>query len=74
VVDKHTATAAARSPGSAASVKVIQVRLGHASAKTTLEVYGHTFADEEDHRRAAIDAELSSRCAPDVHPRGARTT
>jgi len=28
---------------SGASVKVIQARLGHASAKTTLDVYGHLF-------------------------------
>ena len=43
---------------SGASVKVIQARLGHSSAKTTLDVYGHLFADEEDRTRAAIDAEL----------------
>lgn len=52
---------------SGASVKVVQARLGHASAKTTLDVYGHLFADEEDRTRAAIDAELGPRCAPDVH-------
>jgi integrase len=28
---------------SGASVKVVQARLGHASAKTTLDVYGHLF-------------------------------
>ena len=55
---------------SGASVKVVQARLGHSSAKTTLDVYGHLFADEEDRTRAAIDAEFGSRCAPDVHQRG----
>ena len=45
---------------SSASVKVVQARLGHASAKTTLDVYGHLFADEEDRTRAAIDTELRS--------------
>lgn len=55
---------------SGASVKVIQARLGHSSAKTTLDVYGHLFADEEDRTRAAIDAELGSQSAPDVHQRG----
>lgn len=43
---------------SGASVKVVQARLGHASAKTTLDTYGHLFADEEDRTRAAIDAEF----------------
>jgi len=52
---------------SGASVKVIQARLGHSSAKTTLDVYGHLFADEEDRTRAAIDAELATWSAPNVH-------
>jgi len=56
---------------SGASVKVIQARLGHSSAKTTFDVYGHLFGDEEDRTRAAIDAELAPRCAPDVHQDGA---
>ena len=43
---------------SGASVKVVQSRLGHASAKTTLDVYGHLFPDEEDRTRAAVDAML----------------
>jgi integrase len=59
---------------SGASVKVVQARLGHSSAKTTLDVYGHLFADEEDRTRAAIDAEFAARCAPDVHQQGGRTT
>jgi integrase len=44
---------------SGASVKVVQVRLGHSSAKTTLDVYGHLFPDEEDTTRAAIEAAFS---------------
>lgn len=43
---------------SGASVKVVQARLGHASAKTALDVYGHLFPDEEDRTRAAMDAML----------------
>ena len=43
---------------SGASVKVIQARLGHASAKTTLDVYGHLFPDEADRTRDAVDAAL----------------
>jgi integrase len=44
---------------SGASVKVVQSRLGHASAKTTLDTYGHLFPDEEDRTRDAVDAELA---------------
>jgi len=47
-----------------ASVKVVQTRLGHASAKTTLDTYGHLFPDEEDRTRAAVDDELA-RAAED---------
>ncbi len=45
---------------SGASVKVIQVRLGHASAKTTLDTYGHLFPDERDRTRFAVDDALSA--------------
>ena len=44
---------------SGASVKVVQARLGHSSAKTTLDVYGHLFPDEEDRTKAAIDGALA---------------
>ena len=30
-------------------MKVVQARLGHSSAKTTLDVYGHLFANEGTH-------------------------
>jgi integrase len=40
---------------SGASVKVVQARLGHASAKTALDTYGHLFPDEADRTRTAID-------------------
>ncbi len=53
---------------SGASVKVVQARLGHSSAKTTLDVYGHLFADEEDRTRAAIDPNSACFCT-DVHQR-----
>ena len=41
-----------------ASVKVVRRRLGHASAKTTLD--GHPFPDDEDATRAAIDDGLGA--------------
>jgi integrase len=49
---------------SGASVKVVQRRLGHASAKTTLDIYGHLWPDDEDRTRAAIDAELGTALEP----------
>ena len=42
------------------SVKVVQARLGHASAAETLDTYSHLWPDSEDRTRAAIDAVLGS--------------
>ena len=42
-------------------VKVVQARMRHASAKTTLDTYGHLWPDSDDTTRAAIDAVLSAR-------------
>lgn len=47
---------------SGASVKVVQVRLGHESAKTTLDIYSKLFPDEEDRTRVAVDAVLGASC------------
>lgn len=41
-----------------ASVKVLQARLGHASAKRSLDTYGDLFRDEEDRTRDVIDRAL----------------
>lgn len=63
---------------SGASVKAIQVRLGHSSAKTTLDVYGHLFPDEEDRTRRAIEeaftspTEATDEGAETVKPRRSR--
>jgi len=48
---------------SGADVKVVQARLRHASAKTTLDCYGHMFGDPDDSTRAAIGAVLADRSA-----------
>lgn len=42
------------------SVKVVQARLGHASAAETLDTYSHLWPDSEDRTRAAIDQALSA--------------
>lgn len=41
------------------SVKVVQARMGHASAMVTLDVYGHLWPDSDDRTRAAVDAYLA---------------
>jgi len=50
---------------SGADVKVVQARMRHASAKTTLDTYGHLWPDRDDSTRAAVDAVLRGR---DVYP------
>jgi len=40
------------------SVKVVQNRLGHASAAETLDTYSHLWPDSEDRTRQAVDAVL----------------
>lgn len=40
------------------SVKVVQPRLGHATATETLDTYSHLWPDSEDRTRDAVDAVL----------------
>lgn len=42
------------------SVKVVQARLGHATAAETLDTYSHLWPDSEDQTREAIDAVLGA--------------
>lgn len=42
-------------------VKVVQTRLRHASAKTTLDTYGHLWPDSDDTTRAAISRVIAAR-------------
>jgi integrase len=44
-----------------ADVKVVQARLRHASAKTTLDTYGHLWPDADESARAAVGAVLAAR-------------
>jgi integrase len=46
---------------SGADVKVVQARLRHASAKTTLDTYGHLWPDTDESTRAAIGAAMTAR-------------
>jgi len=45
------------------SVKVVQARLGHASATETLDTYSHLWPDSEDLTRAAVDSVLGAALA-----------
>jgi integrase len=42
-------------------VKVVQARLRHASAKTTLDTYGHLWPDKDESSRAAVAAVYAAR-------------
>lgn len=44
-------------------VKVVQTRLRHASAKTTLDVYGHIWPDKDESARVAVASVLNDRFA-----------
>jgi integrase len=44
---------------SGTDVKTMQARLRHASAKTTLDTYGHLWPDRDESTRAAVDAVLA---------------
>lgn len=46
---------------SGADVKVVQARLRHASATTTLNCYGHLWPDADESARAAVGAVLAAR-------------
>jgi integrase len=46
------------------SVKVVQARLGHASAAETLDTYSHLWPDSEDRTRGAVDDVLGARTVP----------
>jgi integrase len=46
------------------SVKVVQARLGHASARETLDTYAHLWPDTEDSSRKAVD-DILGRSAAD---------
>ena len=42
-------------------IKTVQARLRHASAKTTLDTYGHMWPDKDESSRAAIAKIMTAR-------------
>lgn len=57
---------------SGGDVKVVQTRLRHASAKTTLDVYGHLWPDSDESTRTAVERVMSAKlaAAASVRPAG----
>lgn len=51
---------------SGADVKVVQYRLRHASAKTTLDTYAHLWPDSDESTRNAVEKVLSERLVESV--------
>lgn len=52
------------------SVKVVQSRVGHATASETLDTYSHMWPDSEDRTREAVDAAYSTSCVTSVSQPG----
>jgi integrase len=50
------------------SVKVVQARLGHASASETLDTYAHLWPDNEERTRAAVDGVLGANPPNSTQP------
>jgi integrase len=48
---------------SGADIKTVQARMRHASARTTLDTYGHMFPDADESTRTAVGAVIADRLA-----------
>ena len=46
---------------SGADIKTVQARMRHASARTTLDTYGHLWPDADESTRSAIGAVIAER-------------
>lgn len=58
---------------SGADVKVVQARMRHESASTTLDVYSHLWPDTDDSTRAAVGMVITKRMAADASADALRT-
>jgi integrase len=52
---------AARRIASGADIKTVQARMRHATARTTLDTYGHLWPDANESTRSAIGALIAKR-------------
>ena len=48
---------------SGTDVKIVQHRVRHASAKTTLDTYGHLWPDTDESTRTAVERVMSAKLA-----------
>jgi integrase len=53
---------------SGADIKTVQARMRHASARTTLDTYGHLWPDADETTRAAVNVVIKARLAGDETP------
>jgi integrase len=53
---------------SGADVKIVQARLRHASARTTLDTYGHLWPDTDESSRSAVERVMSQQMASRGEP------
>jgi integrase len=49
---------------SGADIKTVQARMRHATAATTLDIYGHLFPDADESTRAAVGAAIAAHETP----------
>lgn len=54
-------------------IKTVQARLRHASAKTTLDTYGHLWPDKDESSRAAVAKVIRTRSTSQARQDGARS-
>jgi integrase len=55
---------------SGCDVKMVQARMRHASAKTTLDDYGHMWPDKDETTRSVIGDVIAERVASSADPAG----
>ena len=53
---------------SGADIKTVQARMRHASARTTLDTYGHLWPDADESTRTAIGAVIAERTKSAAYP------
>jgi integrase len=50
-----------RAAAEAPAIKTVQARMRHATARTTLDTYGHLWPDADESTRSAIGAVIAKR-------------
>jgi len=58
---------------SKADIKTVQARMRHATARTTLDTYGHLWPDADESTRTAVGAVIKARMKSDAAADALRT-